>query len=231
MSGHARAIPPQPRAVKMVQILLADDHEVVRRGLRHLLEEQPGWVVCGEAADGRTAVELATKHQPDVAVLDISMPQLNGLEATRQLKKCSPKTEILVFTMHDSDQLAREIFQAGAIGYLLKSDGGPYLVAAIDAALRHKPFVSGHVSETILETYLRRMKASEPIPGSDSLTPREREILQLLAEGKNNKTISSNLGISVRTVETHRAAVMHKIGAKSIADLVRYAVRNGIARA
>jgi DNA-binding NarL/FixJ family response regulator len=215
----------------MVQILLADDHEVVRRGLRHLLEEQPGWVVCGEAADGRTAVELATEHQPDIAVLDISMPELNGLEATRQIKKSSPKTEILIFTMHDSDQLTREIFQAGARGYLLKSDAGRYVVAAIDALSRHKPFFTGQVSETILETFLRNIKSPESMPRSGSITPREREIIQLLAEGKSNKRISSILEISVKTVETHRAAIMRKIGAKSVADLVRYAVRNGIAQA
>ena len=215
----------------MVRILLADDHDVLRHGLRHLIEEQPGWDVCGEATTGREAVEIAKEKRPDVAVLDISMPELNGLEATRQIKKMLPRTEILIFTMHEDEQLVRDVLAAGARGYLLKTDAGRHIVAAIDALLHHKPFFTSHVSETMLESFLRQAGSPDETPSKGVITGREREIIQLLAEGKSNKKISSMLGISVKTVETHRAAIMRKIGARSVVDIVRYAVRNKIAEA
>ena len=216
----------------MVRILLADDHDVLRHGLRHIIEERSGWEVCGEAVDGRQAVEMAKERKPDVAVLDVSMPELNGLEATRQIKRMLPKTEVLIFTMHDDEQLVRDVLTAGARGYLLKTDASRHIVAAIEALLQHKPFFTSHVSEAMLESFLRQAAAPEETRASTgTITAREREIVQLLAEGKSNKKISSMLGISVKTVEAHRAAIMRKIGAKSVVDIVRYAVRNKIAEA
>jgi DNA-binding NarL/FixJ family response regulator len=215
----------------MVRILLADDHDVLRHGLRHLIEEHPGWEVCGEATTGRQAIDIAKEKRPDVAVLDISMPELNGLEATRQIKKALPRTEILIFTMHDDEQLVKDVLAAGAKGYLLKTDAGRHIIAAIEALLHHKPFFTSHVSETMLESFLRQTHAAEEAPMSSVLTGREREIIQLLAEGKSNKKISAMLSISIKTVETHRAAIMRKIGGKSVVDIVRFAVRNKIAEA
>ncbi len=215
----------------MLRILLADDHEVMRRGLRHLVEEQPGWELCGEAATGREAVELAKEKKPDIAILDVSMPELNGLEATRQIKKALPRTEILIFTMHDDEQLVREVLAAGARGYLLKTDAARHIVAAVEALSTHKPFFTSQVSETMLESFLTHAKSPDDENSTGPITAREREIIQLLAEGLSNKKISAMLEISVKTVETHRAAIMRKIGARSVVDVVRYAVRNKIAEA
>jgi DNA-binding NarL/FixJ family response regulator len=210
----------------MVRILLADDHDVLRRGLRQLIEEQPGWEVCAESVDGRKAVELAKEHRPDVAIVDISI-----LEATRQIKKAVPKTEVLIFSMHEDEQLVRDVLAAGARGYLLKTDASRYIIAAVDALSQHKPFFTSHISETMLHAYLRSAKHDDEATSPGIITGREREIIQLLAEGKSNKKISSLLGISVKTVETHRATIMRKIGASSVVDIVRYAVRNKIAEA
>jgi DNA-binding NarL/FixJ family response regulator len=215
----------------MVRILLADDHDMVRRGLRHLIEEQPNWEVCAEATTGRQAVALAKQHKPDVAVLDITMPELNGLEATRQIKKVLPSTEILIFTMHENEELVRDVLAAGARGYLLKIDAGQHIVAAVEALSRHKPFFTANVSEAILDSFLRQAKTPGDVPSSRVITPREREIIQLLAEGASNKRISMMLGISIKTVGTHRAAIMRKLDARSVVDIVRYAVRNRIAEA
>jgi DNA-binding NarL/FixJ family response regulator len=212
----------------LVRILLADDHDVVRHGLRHLLESERGWEVCGEARDGREAVALAEQLHPDIAVLDITMPGLNGLEATRKIRVASPETEVLVFTMHESEELMQEVFAAGARGYLIKSDAARHIVAAVEALAKHQPFFSSQVSAAILGAFLREGAAKQAACGEASLTPREREVLQLLAEGHRNKEIARRLEVAVKTVETHRAAVMGKIGAGNIADLVRYAVRNRI---
>ncbi len=212
-----------------VRILVADDHPVVRTGLRVLLESKTGWQVCAEAANGREAVEKASQLKPDVAVLDIGMPLLNGVEATRQIRKLSPQTEILILTMHDSEQLIQEVLGAGANGYILKDDADRNLVAAVDALRRHKPYLSSRVSDAVSNP------AGHPRHGSalnyssrSRLTPREREILQLLAEGKSNKEVAGFLGISVKTAETHRANIMLKLDFHSITELVRYAVRNKI---
>jgi DNA-binding NarL/FixJ family response regulator len=207
-----------------LRILIADDHSVVRAGLRSLLESHPGWEVCAEAADGREAVEKAAKLKPHVAVLDIGMPLLNGVEATRQIRKSSPDTEILVLTMHESEDLVQQVTEAGARGYILKDDADRILIAAVDAVCNHKPYFSTRVSSAADST-----DSSEPPKSSRSrLTPREREILQLLAEGKSNKEIASLLGISVNTAEAHRANIMLKLGFHSITELVVYAVRNKI---
>jgi len=210
-----------------VRILIADDHHVVRTGLRALLESKAGWQVCAEATNGREAVEQASQLKPDVAVLDIGMPLLNGVEATRQIRKLSPHTEILILTMHDSELLVQEVLEAGAQGYILKDDADRNLIAAVDALRRHKPFLSSRVSDAVSKAVqpsgegFARQRSSR-----NRLTPREREIVQLLAEGKSNKEVAVVLGISVKTAETHRANIMLKLNFHSITELVRYALRN-----
>lgn len=213
------------------KILLADDHEVVRAGLRALLEEQNGWEVVAEAADGRDAVEKATKLKPDVVVIDIAMPSLNGLEAVRQIVKSVPNAKVLVLTMYDSDPLIQQVLQAGARGYLLKSDAGRDLVSAIDALRRNKTFFTPKVSQMVLEGYLDKSpkeKEAEEEPETLRLTSRQREIVQLLAEGKSSKEVAAVLGLSVKTAETHRANIMRKLDCHSVTELVRYAIRNHI---
>jgi len=214
--------------MKSARILVADDHEVVRQGLRRLLETQPGWEVCGEAASGREAVAKARQLKPDVAVLDFSMPELNGAEATRQIVKETPRTEVMILTMHDAEQLVREVLEAGAHGYVLKSDASRDLVAAVQALLAHKTFLSPAVSKVVVEGYLRGSEVETP---ADRLTPREREIVQLVAEGKSNKEIATALSISIKTVEAHRSHLMHKLNLSSVGELVRYAIRNKIVEA
>ena len=213
------------------RILLADDHEVVRAGLRALLEEQNGWEVVAEAVDGRDAVDKASKLKPDVVVIDIAMPSLNGLEAVRQIVKAVPHTKVLVLTMYDSDPLIQQVLQAGARGYLLKSDAGRDLVAAIDALRRNKTFFTPKVSQMVLEGYLDKNpkeREAEGEPESLRLTSRQREIVQLLAEGKSSKEVAAVLGLSVKTAETHRANIMRKLDCHSVTELVRYAIRNHI---
>ena len=218
-----------PAAVATTRILLADDHEVVRHGLRVLLEAHPGWEVVGEAGNGREAVDKVRQTKPDVVVLDITMPELNGLEATRQILKAAPQTEVLILTMHESEQIIREVLAAGARGYVLKSDAGKDLVTAVDALCHHRTFFSSKVSEMLLHSYLRRSDRSEPVePMRSRLTTREREIVQLLAEGKSNKEVATALNISIKTAETHRTNIMNKLDLRSITELVRYAVRNNI---
>jgi DNA-binding NarL/FixJ family response regulator len=209
-----------------LRILLADDHVIVRRGLRALLECHPEFVVCAEAGDGRDAVELAVAHKPDIAVLDVSMPTLNGVEATRQIRRGSPATEVLVLTMHDSDELITEVLHAGARGYLLKSEADDGVIDAVRTLARHRPFFSNQVSETLLDMF----NSGAPGP-THVLTGREREIVQLIAEGNSNKKIALLLDVSVKTVETHRSAAMRKLGIRSTAQLVRYAVRNKLVQA
>ena len=213
------------------RILLADDHEVVRAGLRALLEEQSGWEVVGEAVDGRDAVDKASKLKPDVVVIDIAMPSLNGLEAVRQIIKAVPNVKVLVLTMYDSDPLIQQVLQAGARGYLLKSDAGRDLVSAIEALRRNKTFFTPKVSQMVLEGYLDKNpkeKETEAENESLRLTSRQREIVQLLAEGKSSKEVAAVLGLSVKTAETHRANIMRKLDCHSVTELVRYAIRNHI---
>src|SRR5262249_1233375 len=211
----------------MIRILLADDHEVVRRGLISLLATRPDWEVCGEAQNGREAVSMAAKLKPNLAILDLSMPELNGLEATRQIRKEVPETEVLVFTMHESEQLVRDLLAAGARGYVLKSDVTAQLLSAVETVSRHKPFFTSNVAERVLEGFLRlgeTPSADGSVPGL--LTAREREIVQLLAEARSNKEVATTLGMSVKTGETNRASIMRKLGIASIVDLVHYAIRN-----
>jgi DNA-binding NarL/FixJ family response regulator len=210
----------------MIRILLADDHDVVRRGLRELLEAEPGWQVCAEARTGREAVALAERLRPDVAILDLAMPEMNGLEATRRIRRELPEIEVLVFTMHQSEQLMREALLAGARGFLLKSDAAERLVAGVAALVGHRPFFSAQVSEELLDAFVRGGAASGEAGSMEVLTAREREIVQLLAEGRGNKEVGEALSISVKTVETHRAAIMRKLAIGSLAELVRYAIRN-----
>ena len=214
-----------------VRILIADDHEIVRRGLRVLLENQPNWTVVGEAVTGRQALEQAKNCTPDVAVIDIGMPELNGLEATRQILKILPQTEVLILTMHESEQIIREVLAAGARGYVLKSDAGRDLVSAVDALRHHRPFFSSKVSEMLLHSYLRNGERTEAVEIRNRLTAREREIVQLLAEGKSNKEVAQALNISIKTAETHRTHIMNKLDLRSITELVRYAVRNNMVQA
>jgi DNA-binding NarL/FixJ family response regulator len=218
--------------MRVVQILLADDHEVVRKGLRALLEAQPGWKVIAEATDGRDAVEKAIELHPDIAIVDIGMPCLNGLEATRQIVKKAPRTRVLVLTMHDTNPLIQQVVKAGARGYVLKSDVASDLVSAVEALCRDQTFFTSKVSQIILDRYVGRPEDAENSPDVDSpLTPREREVVQLLAEGKSSKEVASVLGISVKTAETHRINLMRKLDCHSVAEVVRYAVRNLIAEA
>ncbi len=213
----------------MIRILLADDHDLMRRGIRDLLETDPEIQVCGESSNGREAMEMARRLKPDVAVLDLAMPELNGLEAIRQISKELPKVELLVFSMHDSEELVREVFAAGARGYVLKSDAALFLIEAVKSLSQHKPFFTPRISEAILNSLVSAAGGRQKeAPTSDPLTLREREILQLLAENRSNKEIGSRLRISVRTVETHRRSIMQKVKANSIVELVHYAIRNGI---
>jgi DNA-binding NarL/FixJ family response regulator len=211
-----------------LRILIADDHDMVRRGLVATLTERPGWQVCGEAVTGREAVEQAIRLKPDVVILDISMPELNGLEAARQILKAEPRAEILVLTMHDSEQLIREVLAAGARGYVLKNDAGRVLVQAVEALSQHKPFFTASVSEMVLNQYLHPAAPSPEEVQVNRLTPREREVVQLVAEGRSNKEIADTLGISLRTAETHRMNVMRKLSLRSASDITRYAIRNKI---
>ena len=208
-----------------VRILVADDHEVVRQGLRRLLEARPGWEICGEAATGREAVEKTKQLKPDIVVLDYSMPGLNGTEATRQIIEKVPRTEVLILTMHGSEQVIRGALEAGARGYVLKSDASRDLISAVHALSEHKAFLSSSASGVVLNKYL---KIPQEPASQQALTPREREIVQLVTEGKSNKEIGVTLKISTKTVEAHRANMMHKLGLSSVSELVRFAIRNKI---
>jgi DNA-binding NarL/FixJ family response regulator len=218
-----------------LRLLVADDHDVVRKGVRTLLEEQPGWEVAAEAADGREAVEKAKLVQPDVTILDLSMPELNGLEAAKEILK-TVQTKVLILTMYDSDPLIRQTLEAGARGYLLKSDAGRDLVSAVDALRRNKTFFTPKVAQMVLEGYLGRPTKENDEDGNNRknglrLTARQKQILQLLAEGKSSKEVAVALNISVKTAETHRANIMRRLDCHSVTELVRYAIRNHIIEA
>ena len=213
--------------MKALRILIADDHDIVREGLRGLLESQPQWLICDEAANGREAVEKARQHSPHVVVMDFSMPELNGLEATRQIRAALPQTEVLILTMHDSEQLAREFLAAGARGFLLKTHAKQQLVPAVSALARHQPYFDSRISALLLDSFL---KPDAPARRSEGrrLTPREREIIQLIAEGRTSKEVAAKLSLSLKTVEAHRANIMNKLNVHSASQLVLYAVRNNI---
>jgi DNA-binding NarL/FixJ family response regulator len=215
-----------------LRLLVADDHEIVRNGLRSLLEAQPGWKVAAEASDGREAVAKAKEVKPDVAVLDIGMPTLNGLEATRQILKNDSQAKILILTMHDSDPLIRDVLDAGARGYVLKTDASRDLVTAVNAIRSDKTFFTAKVAQMVLDGYLdKKTHGEETASAKTRLTPRQREIVQLLAEGKSSKEVATELGLSVKTAETHRANIMRRLDCHSVSELVRYAVKNNIIEA
>jgi len=213
-----------------LRILIADDHEVVRRGLSTLLQSHEGWEICGEATDGRDAVAKAKQLKPDVVVLDVGMPVLNGLAATRQLTQQDPHAKVIVLTITDSDQVIREALDAGARGFVLKSDAARDLVAAVEAVERNRMFFTPRVNDMVLAGYLgkRHNGSHDAVPRLPELTPREREVIQLLAEGKSSKEVASLLNLSTKTAETHRSNIMRKLGFHSIRDLVVYAIKNNI---
>jgi len=218
-----------------LRLLVADDHEIVRKGIRILLEEQPGWQVTAEASDGRDAVEKAKQYKPDITILDISMPSLNGLEAARQILKNVVHTKVLFLTMYDDDPLIRQVLRTGARGYLLKTDAGRDLVTAVEALCRNKTFFTPKVSQMILDGYLDHGEKDDQEIAEDiesgRLTDRQREIVQLLAEGKSSKEVATALGMSVKTAETHRANIMRRLDCHSVTQLVRYAIRSHIIEA
>jgi DNA-binding NarL/FixJ family response regulator len=212
--------------MKPARIIIADDHELVRRGLAATLADVEGWSIVAQAANGRQAAELVVTHKPDVAILDLSMPELNGLDATRLILAAEPATRVLILTAHESEQSIREVLSAGAQGYVLKSDAGRILVSAVAALLDGRTFFTSKVTQLVLEGYLR--SAPEVPAAMPTLSAREREIVQLLAEGRSNKEVAQRLDISVKTAETHRSNIMRKMAFDSLADLIRYAVRNKI---
>jgi DNA-binding NarL/FixJ family response regulator len=218
--------------MKPLRILVADDHDLMRRGVKTLLESHEGWQVCGEAKTGREAVEKVEELKPDIIILDISMPDLNGVEAARRIRKLSVNVEILILSMHYSDQLIHEIVEAGVRGFIVKSDSDRDLIMAVESLARHKPFFTSYATEVILTNFNVGAR-TKPVPEltTKRLTSREREIVQLLAEGKSSKEVASSLGISVKTAETHRANIMRKLDLHSVSELVRYAVRNQIVEA
>jgi DNA-binding NarL/FixJ family response regulator len=216
-----------------LRVLVVDDHEIVRKGLRAVLETQPGWQVVAEAADGREAVEKAIETKPDITILDISMPSLNGLEAVRQIVKKVRRTKILVLTVHDSDVMINQVLEAGARGFLLKTDAGRDLVSAVEALRLDKTYFTQKADQMILNRYLDggNPPDAEGEGPAQVLTARQREIVQLLAEGKSSKEVAVALGLSVKTAETHRANIMRRINCHSVTELVHYAVRNHIIEA
>jgi DNA-binding NarL/FixJ family response regulator len=210
----------------MLRILIADDHEVVRFGVRQILETQANWEVVAEASDGKEAVSRAIETKPDICIVDHSLPLMNGLEVTRQIRARVPKSEILIFTMHDNEKLVQELLQAGAKGYLLKSDAKTHLIEAVTSLANHRPFFTQKVSEALLDVYLTRLERTV-----SAITSRQRTVVQLIAEGHTNKEVARVLNISLKTAETHRATIMRKLQVHSSADLVRYAIRNKIIEA
>ena len=220
---------PNPKSLR---ILVADDHDLLRRGLKQLLTSHADWQVCAEARTGREAVCLAEEHKPDVAILDISMPELNGLEATRRIRKESPGTGIIILSLHFSDRLVKDVVEAGARGYVMKADADRDLLTAVEAISSHRTFFTARAAEMLLGDFSDRVTSPEtPAVPRNRLTSREREILQLLAEGNSSKEVAGALGISVKTAETHRSNIMRKLQVHSVSELVRYAIKNSIIEA
>jgi DNA-binding NarL/FixJ family response regulator len=211
-----------------LRILVADDHELVRRGVRSLLEANEGWIVCGEAGDGSEAVEKTRELKPDIVILDVGMPRLNGLEAARQILRYNPGQRVLILTITATEEMARAALEAGAKAYVLKSDGGRDLIAAVCALQHGRTFFTSLAAQMVLNGYLTGIRAVKGEFTSRSLTLREREVVQLLAEGRSTKAVAVLLKLSVKTVETHRNNIMRKVNVHSVAELVLYAARNDI---
>jgi len=214
--------------VSVIRILLADDHTVVRKGLRLLLESQPGFEVVADASSGREAVALAERHSPDVVVMDVAMPILNGIEAARQISASSPRTAIVFLSMHADEGYVLKALKSGARAYLLKDSAEHDLIAAIQAVNEGKAFFSPAISKMLVEDYMRQMRDRNVEDSYELLTTREREILQLLAEGKSNKEVANLLNLSLYTVETHRGNILQKLNLHSGAELILYAIRKGV---
>jgi DNA-binding NarL/FixJ family response regulator len=211
-------------STRVRRILIADDHDIVRRGVRTLLEQRPNLKVVADAATGLAAVKAARETSPDIAIIDFMLPELNGRDLTIELRKICPDIEVLIYSMHEREDMISDVLQAGARGFVLKSDTEQHLLAAVDALSVHRPYFSGPISETLLNQFL----SSQSSPNLSALTHREREVVQLIAEGKINKQVAYLLDISIKTVETHRATAMQKLNLRTTAELVRYAVRNNI---
>jgi two-component system response regulator NreC len=214
--------------MRKIRILLADDHQLMRSGLRLLIEQQPGLTVVGEAGDGREVVSLAKSLKPDVVVMDIGMPNLNGIEATHQITQSQPEIAVVILSMHSDESYVLRVLKAGAKGYLLKDSADADLIKAVHAVAGGKSFFSPAVSKVLLDDYVRKLKRSGIEDAYDLLTPREREILQLIAEGKSNKDVANLLNLSVYTIETHRSNIMEKLHLRGLPELILYAVRKGI---
>jgi len=228
-SAKAASAPATSTPARNLQILIADDHDLMRRGLRSLLLARPGWNICAEAKSGREAVAKAEQLKPDVAILDVCMPGLNGVEATRQIRKVSRNSEVLILSVHHSSHLIRSTLEAGARGFLVKSDSDRSLVTAVESLANRKPFFTSYATELLLnyhapEPSTKSATATHSNPDA-TLTSRECEIVQLLAEGKSSKEVATTLNISTKTAETHRANIMRKLGFHSVGQLVRYAIR------
>jgi DNA-binding NarL/FixJ family response regulator len=209
----------------MISILLADDHDLMRQGVRALLESHANFEICGEAKNGQEAVDKAIVLRPNVAVLDISMPEMSGLDAARQIRSQVPETQILIFTVHDTDSLVRDVLDAGAQVYILKTDAADHLIAAVEAIARHDLYFSAGISKFVIDSLIKSPENESGPPPELPLTVRETEIVRLLAHGASNKEVAGSLFISVRTVETHRRTILRKLEITSVAELVRYAIR------
>lgn len=218
-----------PKNKNTLRIVVADDHELVRRGIRDLIQAQRGWKVVGEAIGGRDAIEIVKKMKPDIAIVDVTMPDVDGLQVTRRIRDVARETQILILTMHESDQMVRRVLEMGARGYVLKSDLAAHLVQAVKDLANGKIYLTPKVSEMVLDGFLKGGGGTkQPENGHARPTPREVEIIRLLAEGKSNKEIAAELGITLRTVETHRGRIMMKMGLHSLTELIRYAIRDKI---
>jgi DNA-binding NarL/FixJ family response regulator len=230
MSQLPTQLSKQSQVTKSFRVLIADDHEIVRCGIRTLLESHPGWTVCGEACNGREAVLKTEELKPDLVILDVAMPTLNGVDAAKQILKARPGTPILILTVYESEEMIRQVLEIGARGFLLKSDAARNLLLAVEALQRRATFFTARAAEMMLDSYLHR-GVDPGTSAKDRLTIREREVVQLLAEGSSSKDVANILKLSVKTVETHRTNVMRKLDLHSVAGLVRYAVRNSIVQA
>jgi len=220
---------PPHSAMSAPRILVVDDHDIVRQGVCALLSAQPEWIICGEAKNGREAIRKAEELRPDVVIMDLLMPDLNGIDAGRQIKKLLPATEILVLSGHEETELIQSVFDAGIRAYIFKSQARTHLLPAVEALLAHKPYLTTPVSEVLFRRFEQQASGQEKESRTEiALTAREREIVQLLAEGRSNKEVASSLVISVKTVETHRASIMRKLNLDSLSDLVRFAIRTKI---